>query len=65
VQNDDRNRSLHDERSAAKHPHLVVLSGNASYPNNERSGAATLQRQRNQYEKNGGTNLLKQRHFRD
>jgi hypothetical protein len=62
VQNDDRYRSLHDERSAAKHPHPLTLSWNASYPNDERGGAATLQEQRNQYEKNGGTRLLKQRH---
>jgi hypothetical protein len=62
VQNDDGYRGLHDERGAAKHPHPLTLSWNTSYPNDERGGAATLQEQRNQYEKNGGTSLLKQRH---
>jgi hypothetical protein len=40
----------------------LTLSWNTPYPNDERGGAATLQEQRNQYEKNGGTSLLKQRH---
>jgi hypothetical protein len=44
VQNDDGYRGLHDERGATKHPHFVILSWNASYPNNECSGAATLQK---------------------
>jgi len=34
---------LHNERGASKHPHFLDLSWNASYPNNERSSAATLQ----------------------
>jgi hypothetical protein len=45
-----------------KHSHVTSLFWNTSYPNDERSGAATLHQQRNQYEKNGGTGLLKQNH---
>src|SRR5271166_2337422 len=62
VQNDDGYRGLHDERSAAKHPHSLTLSWNTSYPKDKRSGAATLQKQRDQQENNGGNSLLKQSH---
>jgi hypothetical protein len=62
VQNDNGYRRLHNERGAVKHPRPVNLSWNTSNPKDKRSSAATLQRQRNRYEKNGGTSLLKQSH---
>lgn len=63
MQNDDGYRSLHDQCGAAKHPHLLSLSWNTSYPNDERSGAATLDSEGNQYQKNGCTGFLEENHF--
>jgi hypothetical protein len=65
VQNDDGYRSLHDQCGATKHPHLLSLSWNTSYPNDERSGAAALDSEGNQYQKNGCTGFLKENHFTD
>jgi len=62
MQNNDGYGGLHDQLGAAEHPHFVSLSWNASDPDDECSGAATLQKQRKQYEKNGGAGLLKQSH---
>src|SRR5262245_61995414 len=62
VQNDDGYRGLHDERCAAKHPYSLTLSRNTSYPNHERGGSATLQRERDQQENSGGASLLQQSH---
>jgi hypothetical protein len=65
VQNDDGYRSLHDQCGAAKHPHPLSLSWNTSYPNDECSGAATLDSEGYQYQKNGCTGFLEENHFTD
>jgi hypothetical protein len=65
VQNDDGYRGLHDECGAAKHPYVSSLSWNTSYPNDERSGAATLDSEGNQYQKHGCTGFLEENHFPD
>jgi len=65
VQNDDSYRGLHDECGAAKHPHLMSLSWYTSYPNNERSGATTLDNEGDKHQKNGCTDLLEENHFPD
>jgi hypothetical protein len=65
VQHDDGKCGFHDEYSAVKHPHPLTLSWNTSYPDDERRGAATLDSEGNQYQKNGCTGLLEENHFPD
>ena len=65
MQDDDSYRGLHDECGAAKNPHLLSLSWNTSYPNDEGSCAATLDSEGNQHQKNGCTGLLEENHFPD